>query len=164
MKPKFKIIISISVFIVLGLIIYFVFLANQDKKPDFIKAELDKLTISVKEEAEKSADFLDNYDPTILSQLCSEAGYDYQPYLGKKMDFVSASDNFAEAYKEFSKAGDNMNFMGAGISSLLSDLPGAGKLKSAKNLVEAGKLMADAGQAMSDAMGSCKNKLNIKST
>ena len=89
MKPKFKIIISISVFIVLGLIIYFVFLANQDKKPDFIKAELDKLTISVKEEAEKSADFLDNYDPTILSQLCSEAGYDYQPYLGKKMDFVS---------------------------------------------------------------------------
>jgi len=71
----------------------------------------------------------------------------------KKMDFVSASDNFAQAYKEFSKAGDNMNFMGAGISSLLSDLPGAGKLKSAKNLVQAGKLMADAGQAMSDAMG-----------
>ena len=36
----------------------------------------------------------------------------------KKMDFVSASDNFAKAYEEFSKAGDNMNFMGAGISSL----------------------------------------------
>jgi hypothetical protein len=45
-----------------------------------------------------------------------------------------------------------MNFMGAGISSLLSDLPGAGKLKSAKNLIEVGKLMADAGQAMSGAM------------
>ncbi len=71
----------------------------------------------------------------------------------KKMDFVSASDNFAQAYQEFSKAGDNMNFMGEGISSLLSDLPGAGQLKSAKNLVEAGKLMANAGQAMSDAMG-----------
>ena len=71
----------------------------------------------------------------------------------KNMDFVSASSNFAQAYQEFSKAGDNMNFMGAGISSLLSDLPGAGKLKSAKNLVEAGKLMANAGQAMSDAMG-----------
>ncbi len=71
----------------------------------------------------------------------------------KKMDFVSASGNFAQAYQEFSKAGDNMNFMGAGISSLLSDLPGAGKLKSAKNLVEVGKLMANAGQAMSDAMG-----------
>ena len=71
----------------------------------------------------------------------------------KNMDFVSASDNFAQAYREFSKAGDDMNFMGAGISSLLSDLPGAGKLKSAKNLVEAGKLMANAGQAMSDAMG-----------
>ena len=71
----------------------------------------------------------------------------------KNMDFVSASNNFAQAYQEFSKAGDNMNFMGAGISSLLSDLPGAGKLKSAQNLVEAGKLMANAGQAMSNAMG-----------
>lgn len=71
----------------------------------------------------------------------------------KKMDFVSASSNFAQAYQEFSKAGDNLNFLGGGLSSLLSDLPGAGKLKSAKNLVEAGKLMADAGQAMSDAMG-----------
>ncbi|MBI2062537.1 MAG: DUF4012 domain-containing protein [Candidatus Yanofskybacteria bacterium] len=79
----------------------------------------------------------------------------------KNMDFVSASGNFSEAYREFSKAGDNLNFMGAGISSLLSDLPGfdkltaggAGKLKSAKNLTEAGKLMANAGQAMSDAMG-----------
>lgn len=71
----------------------------------------------------------------------------------KNMDFVSASSNFAQAYQEFSKAGDNMNFMGAGISSLLSDLPGAGQLKSAKNLIEAGKLMANAGQAMSDAMG-----------
>ena len=71
----------------------------------------------------------------------------------KNMDFVSASGDFARAYQEFSKAGGNLNFMGAGISSLFSDLPGAGKLKSAKNLVEAGKLMANAGQAMSDAMG-----------
>ena len=71
----------------------------------------------------------------------------------KNLDFVSASNNFARAYQEFSKAGDDMNFMGAGISSLLSDLPGAGKLKSAKNLVEAGKLLASAGQAMSNAMG-----------
>lgn len=71
----------------------------------------------------------------------------------KNGDFVSASNNFSQAYQEFSKAGDGMNFMGAGISSLLSDLPGAGKLKSAKKLVEAGKLMANAGQAMSEAMG-----------
>jgi len=71
----------------------------------------------------------------------------------KKMDFSSASGNFTHAYQDFAKAGDNLNFMGAGIGTLLSDLPGAGKLKSAKNLVEAGKLMADAGKAMSDAMG-----------
>lgn len=70
----------------------------------------------------------------------------------KKMDFVSASDNFAQAYQEFTKAGKNIDFAGQGISSLLADLPGAGKLKSAKNLLEAGKLMADAGKSMSDAM------------
>ncbi len=70
----------------------------------------------------------------------------------KNGDFVSASSNFAQAYQEFSKAGDSMNFLGVSFSSLLSDLPGAGKLKSAKNLIEAGKLMANAGQAMSDAM------------
>jgi len=95
MKAKFKIIISISTLIILGLIIYLIFLASQDKKPDFIQAELDKLAISAQAEAEKSADFLDNYDPTILSQLCLDAGYDYQPYLGKKMDFVSyRTDSF----------------------------------------------------------------------
>src|SRR3989344_3458206 len=73
----------------------------------------------------------------------------------KNMDFASASDNFAQAYKEFSKAGDDMNFMGAGISSLLSDLPGfdkltaggAGKLKSKKNLGKAKQFLADVDDA-----------------
>lgn len=70
----------------------------------------------------------------------------------KNLDFTAASTNFAQAYTDFAKAGDNLNFMGAGLSSLIADLPGGGKLKSAKNLVEAGKLMADAGQAMSLAI------------
>ncbi|MDP2812479.1 MAG: hypothetical protein Q8O32_02185 [bacterium] len=95
MKTKFKIIISISVVIILGLIIYFVFLASQNKKSDFISRELERLSIKADNYGEKSFDFLDNYDPIILSQLCSDAGYDYQPYLGKKMDFVSyKTDSF----------------------------------------------------------------------
>jgi len=65
-------------------------------------------------------------------------------------DFEAASNNFAEAYEEFSKAGDNLNFMGASITSLFAELPGASKLKSAKNLVEAGRLLAEAGKSMSD--------------
>ncbi|MBI4158450.1 MAG: DUF4012 domain-containing protein [Candidatus Yanofskybacteria bacterium] len=69
-------------------------------------------------------------------------------------DFESASDNFAEAYGEFSKAGESLNFMGVSITSLFAELPGAGKLKSAKNLVEAGKLLAEAGKSMSEAMSS----------
>lgn len=70
----------------------------------------------------------------------------------KKMDFTAASSNFLQAYQDFAKAGENLDFMGASLSSLVADLPGGGKLKSAKNLVETGKLMADAGQNMAQAM------------
>ncbi len=72
----------------------------------------------------------------------------------KVFDFETASNNFAEAYEEFSKAGDSLDFMGASITSLFAELPGAGKLKSAKNLVEAGKLLAEAGKSMSKAVSS----------
>jgi hypothetical protein len=64
------------------------------------------------------------------------------------LDFAAASNNFLSAYQSFSRAGEQLNFMGANIGSLLSDLPGGGTLKSAQNLVEVGKLMADTGQAM----------------
>lgn len=70
----------------------------------------------------------------------------------KNLDFDAASTNFSQAYSDFAEAGDNLNFMGATLSSLIADLPGGSKLKSAKKLVEAGKLMADAGQAMSRAI------------
>lgn len=72
----------------------------------------------------------------------------------KNFDFVSASNNFAQAYEEFSKAGESLNFMGASISSFIADFPGAGKLKSAKNIIDIGKLIANSGKAMSDAVGS----------
>ena len=72
----------------------------------------------------------------------------------KVFDFESASNNFAGAYEEFSKAGENLNFVGASITSLFAGLPGAGKLKSAKNLIEAGKLLAEAGKSMSEAVNS----------
>jgi len=71
----------------------------------------------------------------------------------KNLDFTAASNNFSRAYEEFSNAGDSLNFLGKGISTLLADLPGAGKLKSAKNLIESGKLIAGAGEAMTDALG-----------
>jgi len=71
----------------------------------------------------------------------------------KKLDFTNASADFAQAYNDFSKMGNDLNFIGDTLSSLIADLPGGGKLKSAKKLAEAGKLMADAGQAMSQAIG-----------
>src|SRR3989338_3598117 len=72
----------------------------------------------------------------------------------RTFDFETASSNFIEAYAEFSKMGDSLNFMGASITSLFAELPGAGKLKSAKNLVEAGKFLAEAGKSMSEAVNS----------
>lgn len=71
----------------------------------------------------------------------------------KNFDFSSASNNFARAYEEFSKAGESLNFMGASIGSFIAELPGAGKLKSAKNIIAVGKLIANSGKAMSDAVG-----------
>lgn len=71
----------------------------------------------------------------------------------KNFDFSSASNNFARAYEEFSKAGESLNFMGASVGSFIAELPGAGKLKSAKNIIAAGKLIANSGKAMSDAVG-----------
>ncbi|KKT50885.1 MAG: hypothetical protein UW43_C0001G0050 [Candidatus Yanofskybacteria bacterium GW2011_GWA1_44_21] len=68
------------------------------------------------------------------------------------LDFNGASGSFLEAYEQFSKAGDNLNFMGSTLGSLLADLPGAEKLKSANNLIQAGQLIADAGKAMTEAM------------
>ncbi|MDP2647987.1 MAG: DUF4012 domain-containing protein [Candidatus Yanofskybacteria bacterium] len=71
----------------------------------------------------------------------------------EKFDFESASENFLAAYDEFTKAGDSLNFMGSSISSFLSELPGGGQLKSAQNLISVGQLIANAGQSMSDAVG-----------
>lgn len=70
----------------------------------------------------------------------------------KNLNFDTASTDFTQAYSDFTKAGDNLNFMGTTMSSLIADLPGASKLKAAKDLVETGKLMADAGQAMTQAI------------
>lgn len=67
------------------------------------------------------------------------------------MKFDNASDDFTKAYQSFSKAGDGLNFMGATISGLIADLPGGGTVKSAQNLVQIGKLVADSGAAMTKA-------------
>lgn len=67
-------------------------------------------------------------------------------------DFATASNNFLSAYQSFSRAGEELNFMGANVSSFLTDLPGGGTLKSAQSLIEVGKLMANTGQAMTQVV------------
>lgn len=68
------------------------------------------------------------------------------------LDFAAASTNFLSAYQSFSRAGEELNFLGANVSSLLTDLPGGGTLKSAQNMIEVGKLMANTGQAMAQVV------------
>ena len=70
----------------------------------------------------------------------------------KSFNFKDASNNFKEAYDNFSKAGETLNFMGTNISNIIAGLPGAGKLRSAKNIIEVGKLLADTGQQLSGAV------------
>lgn len=68
----------------------------------------------------------------------------------EQFNFGAASEDFLLAYEEFSKAAESMSVFGANVGGVLGELPGAGKLKSASNLIEAGKLIAQAGQAMAD--------------
>ena len=70
----------------------------------------------------------------------------------KAMNFEGASDDFMAAYANFSRAGDNLNVMGATLSSMIAELPGASSIKSAKKLIDVGRLLADAGAAMTTAM------------
>lgn len=80
----------------------------------------------------------------------------------KSFNFAEASENFDRSYEDFARASQTMNFMGAGLAGIFSDLPGfdtltgggAGKIKSAKDMTEAGKLIAESGKAMSQAMDS----------
>lgn len=79
----------------------------------------------------------------------------------KNLDFQSAGENFANAYEQFSKAGEDINFLGASLGSLIAEIPGAGKLKSANSIVKIGKLFADTGSAMAKAMESLSSAASL---
>lgn len=78
----------------------------------------------------------------------------------KRFNFRSAADDFEKSYQNFSQASQNLNLVGAGLAGFFEDLPGLDKLTggglgqvgSAKDIVTAGKLIAQSGQAMSQAL------------
>ena len=80
----------------------------------------------------------------------------------KNFNFSKAADSFDKSYQDFSKISQTMSFMGAGLVRIFSELPGFDKLTAGgadkivvvKNLVEAGKLIAQSGQAMAEAVDS----------
>ncbi|MDP3697516.1 MAG: DUF4012 domain-containing protein [Candidatus Taylorbacteria bacterium] len=86
-------------------------------------------------------------DSSLAIENLGKAGDDL-----KNFDFHSAAGNFRKSYEDFSGASRNLNLAGAGLAGIFADIPGLGKLKSAKDIVEAGKLLAGAGEAMSKAM------------
>ena len=69
-------------------------------------------------------------------------------------NFAGAAKNFDDSYNDFTRASQNLNMMSAGLANIFGGIPGLGKLKSAKDIVEAGKLLTGAGQAMSEALSS----------
>ena len=70
----------------------------------------------------------------------------------RNFNFASAAEKFSRAYRDFSSAGDRLNFLGSDIGRILAGLPGAGKLKSANNLIELGKILAGTGESISEAI------------
>src|SRR3989344_2005905 len=69
-------------------------------------------------------------------------------------NFNDASRNFGKSYQDFADISQTMSMMGLGISDFLSGIPGVSKLKSAKDVTEAGKLISQSGQAMAEALKS----------
>lgn len=69
----------------------------------------------------------------------------------ENFDFVSAANHFALASKNFSEASNKLNLMGASVISLFSEVPGLGKIKTAKNMVKAGENISQAGEELADA-------------
>ncbi len=67
-------------------------------------------------------------------------------------DFSGAAVSFQKSYDDFTKASQNLNMVGVGLASIIGDIPGLGQVKSAKNIVEAGKLLSLSGKAMSEAL------------
>ena len=83
-------------------------------------------------------------DGILAFQNLEEAGGDL-----KEFNFSDAAENFGKSYRELSQISQTMNFMGAGLAGIF---PGTNKIKSAKDMVEAGKLIAQSGEAMSKAL------------
>lgn len=69
-------------------------------------------------------------------------------------EIAKALANFSNAYDDFSKTGDNLNFMGNYLSGLIAEIPGNDTYKSARNLIEAGKLFSRAGESIANALNS----------
>jgi hypothetical protein len=70
----------------------------------------------------------------------------------ENFNFSGAAENFKKSYESFSQASDNLNLAGAGLASMLGNIPGLSKISSAKDMAEAGKLLSNAGRAMSEAL------------
>jgi hypothetical protein len=70
----------------------------------------------------------------------------------ENFDFSGAAVSFQKSYDNFTKASQNLDMVGAGLAGLIGDLPGMGKVRSAKDITEAGKLLSSSGKAMSEAL------------
>ncbi|MDO8495713.1 MAG: DUF4012 domain-containing protein [bacterium] len=67
-------------------------------------------------------------------------------------DFASAANNFTLAYDNFSGASSRLDSLGTSLVSFLSEAPGFGQVKAAKNILKAGENISKAGQNLATAL------------
>ncbi len=72
----------------------------------------------------------------------------------EQLKFTEALIKFSNANSEFSKAGGSLNLMGSFFGGLIAEIPGNTQYKSARNLVEAGKLFSKSGESLVKAVNS----------
>lgn len=68
------------------------------------------------------------------------------------LDIAKALSSFSNAYDNFSKTEDSLNFMGSYLGGLIAEIPGNSQYRSARNLAEAGKLFSKAGKSLASAL------------
>lgn len=69
-----------------------------------------------------------------------------------RLDFAAAQSDFSLAYDQFEGAQQDLGIIGTGVGRVLAKIPGAGSLRAAQDLLEAGRLISQAGSALSKAV------------
>ena len=79
----------------------------------------------------------------------------------QRFDFSGASDGFSGAYEQFGKARDDLGILNGWLGDIVSKLPGGSRVQSAQDLIEAGRLLSEAGGSLTELIAALSESGSI---